>query len=297
MNEFLDSAQNMDINLLSNIINQFIVNGQTSDDIIPNESPTSDDSEQSIEEQNELYGCKHYLRRCKIVAPCCDQIYPCRLCHDEETYELSLDDKTRHKIDRFKINEVICITCNTRQECKQYCEVCNACFGLYYCDVCHLFDDVDKQQFHCDKCGFCRIGGKDITIHCDTCGICINKNILDTHKCFNIKESTCPVCMTDLHSSTTSITQVKCGHFMHSKCLREMLQFTYKCPLCSKSIVEMDNINNILDLEVASTQMPEEYKNMDVPILCNECHKESIVKFHVMGHKCTHCGGYNTRKI
>lgn len=29
--------------------------------------------------------CKHYRRRCKIRAPCCNEIYPCRHCHNEAT--------------------------------------------------------------------------------------------------------------------------------------------------------------------------------------------------------------------
>lgn len=29
-------------------------------------------------------GCKHYKRKCKLIAPCCKQAFTCRLCHDEE---------------------------------------------------------------------------------------------------------------------------------------------------------------------------------------------------------------------
>ncbi|XP_039793536.1 uncharacterized protein LOC120659451 [Panicum virgatum] len=31
------------------------------------------------------HGCEHYRRRCKIVAPCCKQVFPCRHCHNEAT--------------------------------------------------------------------------------------------------------------------------------------------------------------------------------------------------------------------
>lgn len=34
--------------------------------------------------------CEHYKRRCKIRAPCCDQIFSCRHCHNEATVSLSL---------------------------------------------------------------------------------------------------------------------------------------------------------------------------------------------------------------
>lgn len=34
--------------------------------------------------------CEHYRRRCKIVAPCCNQVFPCRHCHNEATVSLFL---------------------------------------------------------------------------------------------------------------------------------------------------------------------------------------------------------------
>lgn len=32
-----------------------------------------------------VFRCQHYRRRCKIRAPCCNEIYPCRHCHNEAT--------------------------------------------------------------------------------------------------------------------------------------------------------------------------------------------------------------------
>jgi hypothetical protein len=48
---------------------------------------------------------------------------------------------------------------------------------------------------------------------------------------------------------------------------------------------------------VAGTAMPEEYRNMVVSVLCNDCHARSEVRFHVVGHKCGGCGSYNTRRV
>ncbi|KAM3254977.1 hypothetical protein ACQJBY_042805 [Aegilops geniculata] len=31
------------------------------------------------------HGCEHYRRRCKIVAPCCKEVFPCRHCHNDAT--------------------------------------------------------------------------------------------------------------------------------------------------------------------------------------------------------------------
>lgn len=32
-----------------------------------------------------MHRCKHYRRRCRIRAPCCNEIYSCRHCHNEAT--------------------------------------------------------------------------------------------------------------------------------------------------------------------------------------------------------------------
>ncbi len=241
--------------------------------------------------------CEHYQRNCKIVSPCCDTIYPCRLCHDLEKYDLEMNPQVKHKINRFEIKEVICLSCDTRQEVSQYCVNCNECFGKYYCDICHLFDNVDKGQYHCTLCGFCRIGGKDNFMHCEKCNMCINKNTYDNHKCIQVKESLCPICMADMFTSTLKIMPMICGHYIHIDCLMEYLQTNYKCPVCNKSIVETEILNKLIDQEIENTQMPEEYSNMKFNILCNDCHKESIVNFHIVALKCQHCGGFNTRKI
>jgi len=312
MDNFFNNIQNMDPQLLQHIINSLVLNDVIEENTNSSDSEKdeeTDENDTNIEDNQvstdenkmdvklEYYGCKHYMRRCKIVSPCCDKVYSCRLCHDEETYDLIFDGINKHKLDRFKISEVICTNCDKKQQVQQYCQDCNACFGLYYCDICHLFDDVDKGQFHCYGCGFCRVGGKDNFIHCDKCNMCIVKTTFETHKCLNIIETLCPICMSDLFTSTTGVIQMKCGHYIHSKCFGELLHTSYKCPMCSASIVETTELNTIIDAEVNATQMPEDYKDIMVKILCNDCHKESNIKFHIVGLKCQECGGYNTRKI
>lgn len=29
------------------------------------------------------HGCSHYRRRCKLVAPCCGEVFWCRHCHNQ----------------------------------------------------------------------------------------------------------------------------------------------------------------------------------------------------------------------
>jgi hypothetical protein len=36
------------------------------------------------------------------------------------------------------------------------CVSCGVQFGKYFCAICRMYDDTDKQQFHCDQCGICR---------------------------------------------------------------------------------------------------------------------------------------------
>ncbi|XP_064440671.1 RING finger and CHY zinc finger domain-containing protein 1 isoform X5 [Mirounga angustirostris] len=91
-------------------------------------------------------GCEHYDRGCLLKAPCCDKLYTCRLCHD---------NNEDHQLDRFKVKEVQCINCEKIQHAQQTCEECSTLFGEYYCSICHLFDK-DKKQYHCENCGICR---------------------------------------------------------------------------------------------------------------------------------------------
>lgn len=43
------------------------------------------------------YGCPHYRRRCRIRAPCCNEIFDCRHCHNETKVlilEFSLQERS-----------------------------------------------------------------------------------------------------------------------------------------------------------------------------------------------------------
>ena len=59
----------------------------------------------------------------------------------------------------------------------------------------------------------------------------------------------------------------------------------------------MSRFNRRMDLEILRTVMPDDYARHRRRVLCNDCEKESVRFFHVIGHKCSHCGGYNTRII
>lgn len=43
--------------------------------------------------------------------------------------------------------------------------------------------------------------------------------------------------------------------------------------------------------------MPEEYKDLKMLIMCNDCLQRSEVDFHIVGGKCKNCKSYNTSRI
>ena len=59
--------------------------------------------------QPENSACVHYERNCNIVAPCCNRIFGCRICHDE------LSPPGHTPMNRFLVREVVCKQCGTRQ--------------------------------------------------------------------------------------------------------------------------------------------------------------------------------------
>lgn len=267
--------------------------GKSADDIATKvlENPSYNDPEKKI------FGCKHYARDCLIRAKCCGQIFPCRLCHDEQVQG--------HKIDRYATEEIVCARCGTLQPVSNAC-ISEQCagkpFARLYCKECKLWDNSPtKNIFHCPKCKICRVGkglGID-TEHCDTCGCCYNKEYFPIHPCkANKLNERCPVCQGDLFGSTESVTFTRCGHPIHNKCLNRLLRSSnFQCPTCKKSTVDIDVLESEMDLLVASNPMPKIFEKTKAEIFCNDCNKKSVVPINFVGHKCPHCRSYNTSKL
>lgn len=242
------------------------------------------------EEVLQPIGCVHYKRKSKFVTPCCNKVYTCRFCHD---------DAEDHAVNRKEVTELICTLCNTRQPVQAECQNCGIRFGKYTCLECNLFDDEDKNQYHCSGCGICRIGGSERFFHCERCNMCLPIQLKNGHKCVeNVSRANCPVCLEDIHTSRIPCHIPMCGHLLHRTCFEELLRAGhYACPTCQTSLMDMTDLWRYLDSEVAHTPMPTEYSHYMADILCKDCHKESQVKFHVVGLKCIHCGSYNTCRI
>ncbi|TYK24178.1 E3 ubiquitin-protein ligase MIEL1 isoform X2 [Cucumis melo var. makuwa] len=141
-------------------------------------------------------------------------------------------------------------------------------------------------------------GGKENFFHCKTCGCCYSKLMKDGHRCIErAMHHSCPVCFEFLFDTTKDISVLPCGHTIHLECAKEMeSHFQYSCPVCSKSICDMSRLWVKLDKVIASTPMPDIYKNKKVWILCNDCGAEGEVQFHVVAHKCLDCNSYNTKQ-
>ncbi|XP_051214312.1 E3 ubiquitin-protein ligase SRFP1 isoform X1 [Lolium perenne] len=239
------------------------------------------------------FGCKHYRRRCRIRAPCCNDVFNCRHCHNEST-------KDGHELDRHAVELVICLVCDTEQPIAQLCTNCGVCMGEYFCRACKfLDDDVDKEQYHCKDCGICRVGGKEKFFHCQKCGSCYSVTLRDKHRCIeDSMKNNCPICYEYLFDSLRETSVLRCGHTMHLQCFHEMLKHDkFTCPMCSMSIFDMEKFLSALDAEIEANFLRTDYMGKGW-IVCNDCRDTTRVYPGMAGQrKCCHCQSYNTCRV
>ncbi len=233
--------------------------------------------------------CSHKNIKCKIISPCCGKAFSCNRCHDEY-YD---NKKNTHNIERTKIYRIMCVKCNEYQDISNRCTKCNICFAEYYCGICKVFDN-SIDNYHCEKCGMCIVGNKNKYLHCDKCKCCIEKTKYNSHKCFSdVLEGTCTICM-DLLKNGEKVLLMSCGHALHNDCFVDLIDTSYKCPQCSKTIKDMTYEFALLDRDIKNQPMPE---NKLINIKCNDCDKTSTTNYHYLGAKCTYCFSYNTSNI
>lgn len=131
----------------------------------------------------------------------------------------------------------------------------------FTCLICNLFDDEDKDQYHCDGCGICRIGGRNNFFHCEVCNMCLplqlktnghrvsypffsinnmsvsffilvvrlslNEFPIYSQCVENISRSNCPVCLGDIHTSRYPCHIPDCGHLLHKTCFDQLVNTIY----------------------------------------------------------------------
>ncbi|KAJ0712992.1 putative transcription factor C2H2 family [Helianthus annuus] len=188
-----------------------------------------------------------------------------------------------------------------KRKCKLVASCCNK---LYTCRLCH--DDatdhiMDREIYHCPHCDICRVG-KGLGIdyfHCMTCNACMSMPVATTHTCVkNRLQGNCPVCQEYMFTSTSRLKSLDpCGHVMHSSCFQAYTCCYYTCPICNKSLRDMQVYYGMLDTMLAEEEIPEEYLGRTKDIFCIDCEKEGSAPFHWLYHKCPHCESYNTRLI
>uniref|UniRef100_A0A1J3CE36 Putative RING finger protein C2F3.16 n=1 Tax=Noccaea caerulescens TaxID=107243 RepID=A0A1J3CE36_NOCCA len=236
-----------------------------------------------------VFGCNHYKRNCKLLAPCCNQLFTCIRCHDEEA---------DHSVDRKQIKKMMCMKCLMIQPIGANCSntSCKLSMGKYFCKICKVYDD-ERKIYHCPYCNLCRVG-KGLGIdyfHCMKCNACMSRSLVEhvcREKCL---EDNCPICHEYIFTSSSPVKALPCGHLMHSTCFQEYTCSHYTCPVCSKSLGDMQVYFRMLDALLAEEKMPDEYSNKTQVILCNDCGRKGNAPYHWLYHKCTSCGSYNSR--
>mmetsp|Transcript_24270 Transcript_24270/g.35468 ORF Transcript_24270/g.35468 Transcript_24270/m.35468 type:complete len:459 (+) Transcript_24270:95-1471(+) len=245
---------------------------------------------------NDTMTCVHYERKCFIVAPCCNKVFGCRVCHDEMT-----PAPGHGPMDRFAIREIVCKVCLTRQPSKTNKCInpnCQVVFAEYHCNICNLWMSHSKKPFHCADCGFCRVGGREAYTHCHECCMCISTAVIGTHNCMKDKyKNNCPVCREDMFSSRQSPQDLPCGHAIHAHCFRKLAGFDYRCPICKKTVVSQASMAaawaaRARDIELQP--MPADLARV-VNIMCNDCENKSEGRnWHFLGVQCPGCDSFNT---
>lgn len=239
--------------------------------------------------------CVHYERKCLMVAPCCGNVYGCRVCHDELTQE------EHGPMDRTKVTEIVCKECHTRQPCSNQC-INSSCgvteFAEYHCDKCNLWMGLEKRPFHCEECGICRVGGREQYRHCDVCSMCIHIDTFETHICLKDKyKNQCPVCREDMHTSRHAPQDLPCGHAIHAHCFRKLAGFDYRCPVCKKTVVSQRSMAAAWEaraMDIQSQPMPSDLAR-NVNIMCYDCEgKSQKLPWHFLGVQCPQCMSFNT---
>jgi len=260
----------------------------TEDDLRPTYTPAGPDDDAS----DRRLGCQHYMRNVKLQCSTCDRWYTCRFCHDE------VED---HELIRKDTKNMLCMYCGTAQKAGEVCTSCGVNASRYYCSVCKLWNnDPDKNVYHCDDCGICRVGrgiGKDF-FHCKRCVACIAISTVHDHKCFErATDCDCPICGEYMFTSPKPVVFMKCGHSIHRNCFDDYMHTSYKCPICNRSVVNMEIQFRNLDLAIEAQPMPPELRDTQAVVLCNDCSAKSSVQYHWLGLKCGVCQSYNTAQL
>lgn len=119
-----------------------------------------------------------------------------------------------------------------------------------------------------------------------------------SHK--HIERSTdcnCPICHLYMFDSPQTVVFMRCGHTIHRSCYHSHMQTSYKCPICSQTVVNMETQFRNLDRDIDRQPMPEGFRDTKALVSCNDCRAKTIGPYHWLGLKCQVCASYNTRQL
>ena len=199
----------------------------------------------------------------------------------------------------FKLRHLVALTCMVVCCCcVNECSGCGVTFAEYHCSKCNIWMALSKRPFHCDKCGFCRVGGRENYRHCDQCCMCISNAPNSSHSCMADKyKNSCPVCREDMFSSRQPPQDLPCGHAIHAHCFRNLAGFDYRCPICKKTVVSRQSMSAAWGArarDIAMQPMPPDLART-VTIMCNDCEETSEdLGWHFLGVQCPGCQSFNT---
>lgn len=245
-------------------------------------------------EDGRTEGCAHYDRNCSMYAECCGKFYPCRLCHDK--------DNGDHSLDRKKVKVVRCRKCLLIQLAGPSCRNtnCGIRFAEYHCGRCNLWltppaETPDMNVYHCEKCDVCLIGRPGIdAAHCDECGFCMPLDKYNSHTCKAISpDEICGICREGFETLAQA-EKTKCGHVFHLTCMESYMHHDISCPICKRTLFDMSRTWEQVDIQRAAEILPEEYRNWRVTFICNDCQSFSEDRISFIGNRCGSCNSYNT---
>ncbi|CAG8958323.1 hypothetical protein HYFRA_00000679 [Hymenoscyphus fraxineus] len=189
---------------------------------------------------------------------------------------------------------------------------CSACEKWYTCRLCHdeaedhVLNRKATKNMLCMLCGcaqrageFCvDCGDRTAWYYCGTCGVCMSMSVEHSHKCIErVSDCDCPICGEYMFTSPSPVVFMLCSHAIHKKCYDEHMKSSYKCPICSKSTVNMETQFRNLDRAIDGQPMPPQFQDTKAMVSCNDCYAKSAVKYHWLGLKCAICDSYNTAQL
>lgn len=100
-----------------------------------------------------------------------------------------------------------------------------------------------------------------------------------------------------MFTSPKPVVFMSCGHSIHKKCYDQHMKVSYKCPICNKSLANMETQFRNLDVAIQTQPMPPEFRDTKATVLCNDCSGKCTVPYHWLGLKCSICRSYNTVEL